>query len=84
MNAVALIAVPATFFDDHADRDLPTPDEVRRAGHRVFIRANDPSIHSLRRDAAFYADPACMDASDCPAAIIRSARRTLVALGGAA
>lgn len=83
---VDVLAVPATFYDDHAERDLPTPVEVRRAGSRVYIRADDPAIESLRRDAAFYADPRCMDASYCPRSIIESAKRTLSALariGGA-
>lgn len=83
---IDVLAVPAKFYDDHAERELPAPAEVRRAGSRVYIRADDPEIESLRSDAAFYADPSCMDAECCPRGIIESAKRTLAALvrvGGA-
>lgn len=78
--------VPATFWEDHADR-CPTDNgddglcrKRRCAGHRVFIRGSDAQLQVLRDDAAFYAGEDGPD--ECPAAIRRSAARTLRAIDG--
>lgn len=78
---VDVLAVPAKFYDDHGDRALPTPAEIRRAGRRVYIAANDPAIPDLLSDAKFYADPWGPD--ELPAGLKASAKRTVAVLGGA-
>ena len=75
---VDVLAVPAKFYDDHGDRDLPTPAEVRRAGSRVYIDRNDPAIPALLSDAKFYADPWGPD--ELPPGLKVSAIRTVAAL----
>lgn len=73
--------VPATFWDDHADRapsDLGQAGicrEDRRAGQRVRIAGKAEQVECLRSDAKFYCD---RDGPDqCPRSIKDSARRTL-------
>jgi hypothetical protein len=73
--------VPATFWDDHADR-CPSDDgsaglmrEDKRRGNRVRVTGSARQLECLRSDAAFYCG---VDGPDeCPANIKRSARRTL-------
>lgn len=74
--------VPATFWDDHADR-CPSDTgeagicvEVRRSGRRVLVSGTFEQVDCLKSDAMFYAEG---NADDC-ANIIRSAKRTLSAL----
>src|SRR5690606_13583707 len=83
VTASALVAVPALFWMDHADRSpldegqaLAVP--AGRRGSQVLLRADDPGLAILKADAAFYADADSMD--DCPRSIRESARRTLRAL----
>jgi hypothetical protein len=73
-----LIAVPAMFYDDHAQRGLPTPAEVDRKGRQVLILAEDPAVAELRDDAAYYADPFGPDM--LPPGLRASAKRTVAAL----
>jgi hypothetical protein len=49
------LKIGVTFYDDHGDRELPTPEEVRRTRRTVTIRADDPALPELIDDALFYA-----------------------------
>lgn len=76
--------VPATFWDDHADR-VPADDgdagvcrEVARAAARVRIRGSSAQLQVLHNDAAFYTGKDGPD--ECPPAIRRSAVRTVGAI----
>ena len=48
--------LPAKFFDDHDERELPTPRVLRRTARTVTIAANDPNLVELLNDAEHYAD----------------------------
>jgi len=49
--------LPRKFFDDHAERDLPTPAVIRETKRTVTILADDPAIPDLIDDARYYAHP---------------------------
>lgn len=51
------IKLPNVFYDDHLERDLPTPEDVGKAKSYVTVRADDPALHELLNDAEFYASP---------------------------
>jgi hypothetical protein len=50
-----LIKLPARFFDDHEERELPTPHVVRRSARFVWINADDAALKDLVEDARWYA-----------------------------
>lgn len=52
-----LIRIPHRFFNDHRDRDLPTPEVVRWTNRHLYIRLDDPATPELLNDAEYYADP---------------------------
>jgi len=66
------IAVPKTFYDDHADRALPTPVAYGTTRNRVWISLQDEALEELLADAMFYAHEV-----DEPMHVITSARRTV-------
>ncbi len=68
-----LIGVPAIFYDDHMERELPTPVERVRTGNLVWVRLNDRDLAELLNDAEYYAK----DVDCAPKYIIASARRTV-------
>jgi hypothetical protein len=74
----ALIPLPSTFYDDHAERALPTPELIRRAGSRVWVRRNDKALPELLADAEYYAHMYGPD--EAPPAVTASARRTVATL----
>lgn len=51
------LRLPKTFFNDHAERDLPTPVVLRETKSYVFVDAHDPAIRELINDAEYYAYP---------------------------
>jgi len=76
---VESIPVPARFYDDHADRALLTPREIRRAGTRVWVSTESPdAIAELLNDAEFYASPSGPD--ELPPGLKASARRCVDAI----
>jgi hypothetical protein len=77
--AAAVIRIPRRFFDDHADRALPTPTVHRATRAHVWIDRTDPALAELVNDAAFYADRNGPD--QCPPGVIPGARALLKALG---
>lgn len=78
-----LVAVPRTFWEDHADRQPLNPGEVLAVprgvrGRCVLLDSADPGLAPLLSDARFYADPESMD--ECPRNIRESAQRTVTVL----
>lgn len=73
-----LLWIPKRFFDDHRDRDLPTPVVIRETARHYFIRADDPALPELQDDARYYAGPDAPDMS--PAGLSGAARALLKAL----
>lgn len=51
------IKLPPAFYDDHDERDLPTPEDVGNAKSYVLVRADDPALRELLDDAEHYAHP---------------------------
>lgn len=80
---VDVLAVPVTFWNDHADRMPLDPGQqlAEPVGHRgrcVLIRSDDPGLDPLLSDARYYANGDNMD--ECPRHVRDSARRTVAAL----
>lgn len=51
-----LVRLPWAFFQDHQDRDLPTPEPVRWNKKSVWVSLDDPNLDELLDDARYYAD----------------------------
>ena len=78
-----LIRIPTRFFEDHQERELPTPEVHKATKSHYWISADDPALPELLNDAEHYADMApymdpyyfglCMSAR----ATARAIRRTL-------
>lgn len=51
------IKLPPAFYDDHDERDFPTPEDVGNAKSYVLVRADDPALRELLDDAEHYAHP---------------------------
>ena len=51
-----LIKLPLTFYQDHEERDLDTPQPVQTTRTHVIVRADDPALDELLSDAMHYAD----------------------------
>jgi hypothetical protein len=76
------IKLPAMFIDDHRERDCATPTIIKTVGKCYVMRVDDPAMHELLNDAAYYGDesmsgPGGFDPYLAP--LIRSARRLLAA-----
>lgn len=50
-----LVRLPWAFFQDHQDRDLPTPEPVRWNKKSVWVSLDDPNLDELLDDARYYA-----------------------------
>lgn len=74
------LTIPATYWDDYSERCSVDAQhqlalEVRRAGNRVTIQANDVQLKYLKSDAAFYAEG---NTDNTPHSVIRGAKRVVV------
>ena len=49
-----LVRLPWAFFQDHQDRDLPTPEPVRWNKKSVWVSLDDPNLDDLLEDAEYY------------------------------
>lgn len=77
------IWLPAKFWNDHADRELPAGELVREAGSRVLVKVTCDELSEIRSDASYYADPAGPDDYEGRAAMVRSAKATVRAIDAA-
>lgn len=55
--STSLISLPSRFFDDHDERELPTPRVIKRTTRLVQVRLDDPALPELLADALHYAHP---------------------------
>lgn len=78
---MSLLRLPRLFFEDHGNRDLPTPEPVRETKKHVFVRREDAAVRDLLEDAQFYCDPYGPDLA--PRGLIASARATVKAIQSA-
>ena len=51
-----LVRLPWAFFQDHEDRELPTPEPVRWNKKSVWVSLDDPNLDDLIEDAEYYGD----------------------------
>lgn len=72
------IRLPLTFYIDHDERGLPTPEDIGNLKSRIVIRADDPALGELLSDAEYYAHPSGPDAA--PRGVILSAVATVRAI----
>lgn len=49
-----LIKIPKRFYDDHKERDLPSPAIVKRTKNNYWIDTVDGALPDLVADAKFY------------------------------
>lgn len=77
-----VIAVPATFYQDHYERfgSANSPESIGRKGRAVLIRTSDPFFRELEADARYYAGD---NMDECPRWLRESAKRTLAAIAKA-
>jgi len=52
-----IIRLPRMFYDDHQERDLPTPEAIRANAKSVWVSLDDPNLDELLDDAEYYAIP---------------------------
>jgi hypothetical protein len=76
------IRLPATFYYDHQDRDLPTPYPVHTTKRHVYVAADDADLLELLSDARHYASDQGWDPS--LRGLQASARATIKAIEGRA
>lgn len=74
------IRVPLRFYQDHAERDLPTPVNHSRSKAYATIAADDPALPDLLSDAEFYADTMTDPAWSSALGVARSAVATVRAI----
>ena len=76
-----LIRIPRVFYDDHVERDLPSPVVRKTARYHYYIRADDPALDELASDAAHYGEGGICG-RDFPHlfGLIASAKATLAAI----
>jgi hypothetical protein len=72
------IRIPTRFFNDHSERDLPTPQIIGHKSGGYLICSDDPALPELIDDAKYYADVNGPDAA--PAGLKGAAKALLKAL----
>ena len=76
-----LIKLPVRFFYDHKERDLDTPEIVKKTKSHIWVCKNDPHLGELKEDAQYYSDMGDMGAFDkWMFGIVRSAKATVKAI----
>ena len=74
-----LIRIPTRFFDDHQERELPTPEIYKSTARHYWISADDPEIPELLSDCDYY-DSCQSGMDDYFFGLISSARATARAI----
>jgi hypothetical protein len=78
------IRVPATFFNDHEERECePFCEPVKRSSRFVWLLSNDPGLDELLSDAKHYSDEWGPDAIEDGGGLKRSAAATVKAIEAA-
>ena len=54
MTDAKFIRISKKFFDDHFERELPTPEICKSTKSHYWISANDPYLLELLNDAKYY------------------------------
>lgn len=82
--ATNFFRIPRAFYDDHFERELPTPKAIwgipmypPKGGY--IIAADDPALPELINDAQYYAHADGPD--EAPPGLKRAAKALLAALG---
>ena len=71
-----LIKIPRGFYDDHADRELPSPVIIKETKRNYVISRDDPAWEELLSDAQHYANDGC----DCGPVLVFMARSLVRAM----
>lgn len=58
MIARTSIRIPRRFYEDHRERDLPTPRAIKETKRHVWIDPHDEDALELLSDARYYASEA--------------------------
>ena len=66
------ITLPARFWNDHAERGLPSGQYVRKQGTYVVVNVTKEELAEILSDAQYYG----WDVDCAPHSLIRSARTT--------
>lgn len=72
--------LPAKFWNDHADRELPAGVLIKTRGNRVQVNCTHDELAEILNDAEYYSDPAGPDDYEGRAAMVRSAKATVRAI----
>lgn len=73
---MAVVSIPKKFYDDHADRELPSPPVISETARHYRIDPAHPDLEELVSDAQHYAG----DGTDAEQWIVAAARALLEAL----
>jgi hypothetical protein len=75
------VRIPKIFYNDHRDRDLPSPVVVNESKSHYWIDASDPDISELLSDATYYSTSVGWSEQwDSIRGLVYSARATVKAL----
>jgi hypothetical protein len=75
------IRIPKIFYNDHRDRDLPSPVVVNESKSHYWIDASDHDISELLSDATYYSTSVGWSEQwDSIRGLVYSARATVKAL----
>jgi hypothetical protein len=72
------VKVPAYFYMDHMERELPTPNALGSGKTYFWIALNDPATPELLDDARYYCDPYGPGAGDRNYSGLRTSARFTV------
>mgnify|MGYP003638440820 CR=1 FL=1 len=72
-----LIDIPSTFAIDHAERDLPTGEQVKVLARTIRYRCTAPELREWLSDAEYYSDCAGIGWSDPCIGLQASAQGTV-------
>ena len=75
-----VIRIPLLFYEDHENRDLPTPTAIRQTKRHVWIDLNDEHVPELISDADYSSDEGGFDPDPHLRGICRSAKATIKAI----